>query len=151
MTSKDSLSTYLTTLSIASLPISFSAANTGIEANFINISGYDFLNKVISTFRVFLVINLRSYRALRSDHFTQQAIANVTGDTGRQRINPRKLLELRILVPPLELEEKIGRAVEQEFTLHALSIEQTNRVEDNLSKIASEQKIKDHRYILLPP
>jgi len=75
------------------------------------------------------------FRALRSDHFTQQAVANVTGATGRQRINPTKLLELRILVPPPDLQEKIGRAVEQEFTLHALSVEQTNRVDDETAPI----------------
>jgi restriction endonuclease S subunit len=82
------------------------------------------------------------FRALRADHFTQQAVANVTGDTGRQRINPRKLLELRILVPPLELEEKIGRAVEHEFTLHALSIEQTNRVDDETEPILGQTTLR---------
>lgn len=34
------------------------------------------------------------FRALRSDHFTRQAKANVTGATGRQRISLSKLLEL---------------------------------------------------------
>jgi restriction endonuclease S subunit len=70
------------------------------------------------------------FRALRSDHFTRQAVANVTGATGRQRINPSRLLELRIIVPPLELQEQIGSAVEQEFTLRTLAAEQSNRAND---------------------
>src|SRR5205814_3148966 len=39
------------------------------------------------------------FRALRSDYFTRQAEANVTGATGRQRITPIRLLELKIIVP----------------------------------------------------
>lgn len=73
------------------------------------------------------------FRALRSDQFTRQAQANVTGATGRQRISPRRLLELRILVPPLELQEQIGRAVEQEFTLRTLAVEQAKRADDEAS------------------
>jgi len=57
------------------------------------------------------------FRALRSDDFVKQAVANVTGATGRQRINPRRLLELRVIVPPPELQDKIGRTVEEEFSL----------------------------------
>jgi len=57
------------------------------------------------------------FRALRSDDFVKQAVANVTGATGRQRINPRRLLELRVTVPPAELQDKIGRIVEEEFSL----------------------------------
>ena len=49
-------------------------------------------------------------RALRSDHFTRQAAC--TGATGRQRISPSKLLELKIMVPP---------PVEKEFTLRTLA------------------------------
>lgn len=75
------------------------------------------------------------FRALRSDHFTRQAVANVTGATGRQRISPRRLLDLRILVPPPELKERIGRAVEQEFTLRTLAVEQAKRADDEAALI----------------
>ncbi len=70
------------------------------------------------------------FRALRSDHFTRQATANVTGATGRQRISPSKLLELKIIVPPEELQNTIGDAVEQEFTLRTLAAEQCKKADD---------------------
>ncbi|MBD2499824.1 restriction endonuclease subunit S [Anabaena azotica] len=70
------------------------------------------------------------FRALRSDHFTRQAIANVTGATGLQRINPSRLLELKIIVPPQELQNQIGDAVEQEFTLRTLAAEQSKKADD---------------------
>lgn len=70
------------------------------------------------------------FRALRSDHFTRQATANVTGATGRQRISPSKLLELKIIVPPEELQNKIGDAVEQEFTQRTLAAEQSKKADD---------------------
>ncbi|MBN3871061.1 MAG: restriction endonuclease subunit S [Nostoc sp.] len=70
------------------------------------------------------------FRALRSDHFTRQATANVTGATGRQRISPSKLLELKIIVPPEELQNTIGDAVEQEFTLRTLAVEQSKKADD---------------------
>lgn len=57
------------------------------------------------------------FRALRTDDFVKQAVANVTGATGRQRINPKRLLELRVIVPPPELQDKIGKIVEEEFSL----------------------------------
>jgi len=75
------------------------------------------------------------FRALRSDHFTRQAVANVTGATGRQRVRPVRLLDLRILVPPQELQEQIGTAVEQEFTLRTLAAEQARRVDDEATRI----------------
>lgn len=70
------------------------------------------------------------FRALRSDHFTQQAIANVTGATGRQRISPNKLLSLKIIVPPSEVQEQIGSVVEREFRLRSLAAEETARAND---------------------
>lgn len=70
------------------------------------------------------------FRALRSDNFTRQAIANVTGATGRQRISPSRLLELKIIVPPQELQNQIGDAVEQEFTLRTLAAEQSKKADD---------------------
>jgi type I restriction enzyme S subunit len=84
-------------------------------------------NKEINLFYLF--------RALRSDHFTRQAVANVTGATGRQRISPHRLLELRILVPPSELQEQVGRAVEQEFALRTLAAEQARGVDDQVASI----------------
>jgi len=97
----------------------------------------DVSNAVCST--EFIVLRKRTdtdinlyylFRALRSDHFTRQAVANVTGATGRQRINPSKLLELKIIVPPKELQDRIGLAVEQEFTLRTFSAEQSKRADD---------------------
>ncbi len=70
------------------------------------------------------------FRALRSDHFTRQATANVTGATGRQRISPSRLLELQIIVPPEEIQTQIGDAVEQEFTLRTLAAEQSKKADD---------------------
>lgn len=75
------------------------------------------------------------FRALRSDHFTRQAVANVTGATGRQRIAPRKLLEYQVIVPPEELQNQIGEAVEKEFSLRTLAMEQS-KLADDLSKRA---------------
>jgi restriction endonuclease S subunit len=70
------------------------------------------------------------FRALRSDHFTRQAAANVTGATGRQRISPSRLLELQIILPPEEIQTQIGDAVEQEFTLRTLAAEQSKKADD---------------------
>lgn len=70
------------------------------------------------------------FRALRSDYFTRQATANVTGATGRQRISPSRLLELQIIVPPEEIQIQIGDAVEQEFTLRTLAAEQSKKADD---------------------
>ena len=70
------------------------------------------------------------FRALRCDYFSRQATANVTGATGRQRISPSKLLELKVIIPPEELQNKIGDAVEQEFTLRTLAAEQSKKADD---------------------
>jgi len=70
------------------------------------------------------------FRALRSDFFTRQAVANVTGATGRQRISPIKLLSLKIIVPPEEIQKQIGDAVEKEFTLRTLAAEQSKKADD---------------------
>lgn len=92
---------------------------------FVNI---DVQNAVCST--EFIVLRRRDdvevsmhyiFRAIRADAFTQQAIANVTGATGRQRISPQTLLDLKIPIPPTELQRSIGLAVEKEFDLRALA------------------------------
>ncbi|MBG1263594.1 restriction endonuclease subunit S [Nostoc commune] len=97
----------------------------------------DLTNAVASTEFIVLRKKLQAeinlyylFRALRSDHFTRQATANVTGATGRQRISPSKLLELKIIVPPEELQNTIGDAVEQEFTLRTLATEQSKKADD---------------------
>lgn len=82
------------------------------------------------------------FRALRADKFTRQAVANVTGATGRQRINPNRLLELCIVVPPHELQEQIGRAVEQEFTLRTLAAEQAKRADDEATPILGPSTLR---------
>jgi len=97
----------------------------------------DVTNAVAST--EFIVLRKKSqaeinlyylFRALRSDHFTRQATANVTGATGRQRISPSRLLELQIIIPPEEIQTQIGDAVEQEFTLRTLAAEQSKKADD---------------------
>jgi hypothetical protein len=70
------------------------------------------------------------FRSLRSDFFTQQAVANTTGATGRQRINPQRLLELKIIVPPLEIRDRISAAVEEEFRLRSVAAEQCKAAND---------------------
>lgn len=75
------------------------------------------------------------FRALRSDHFTRQAVANVTGATGRQRVSPLRLLDLRIIVPPPELQEQLGKAVEQEFALRTLAAEQAKGADDEVASV----------------
>lgn len=70
------------------------------------------------------------FRALRCDHFTEQAVANVTGATGRQRIAPDTLLSLKVLEAPTELQNEIGESVEREFRLRALAAEKTAQVDD---------------------
>lgn len=82
------------------------------------------------------------FRALRSDKFTQQAVANVTGATGRQRISPTRLLQLRIPIPPPELREKIGKAVEHEFALRTLAIEQSKRADDEATLILGPMTLR---------
>jgi type I restriction enzyme S subunit len=57
-------------------------------------------------------------------------VANVTGATGRQRISPDRLLELKILVPPDVLQLQIGEAVEEEFRLRGLAAEEARRADD---------------------
>jgi restriction endonuclease S subunit len=85
------------------------------------------------------------FRALRSDYFTRQAVAIVTGDTGRQRISPTRLLELHILVPPPELQNQIGEAVEQEFTLRTLAVEQAKRADDEAIPVLGETTLRTAR------
>ena len=50
-----------------------------------------------------------------NNKFNRQAVARVGGDTARRRINPTVLLNLRIIVPPKELQKRIGAAVEREI------------------------------------
>lgn len=85
------------------------------------------------------------FRALRSDHFTRQAEAIVTGATGRQRISPSRLLDLRILIPPPELLDQIGEAVEQEFTLRTLANEQTKRSDDQTLLVLGPTTLRTER------
>ncbi len=85
------------------------------------------------------------FRALRSDHFTRQAVANVTGDTGRQRITPAKLLDFKIIVPPKELQDKIGIEVEKEFTLRTLACEQAKLVEDEAAAILGRSTLRTEK------
>lgn len=124
----------------------------------------DIANAVASTEFIVLrrkpdaLINLYYlFRALRADYFTQQAAANVTGATGRQRINPTRLLELRIVYAPLELQEQIGKAVEQEFALRTLAVEEAKRADDEAklilgpttlrsAKLASAAATRTNRY-----
>jgi hypothetical protein len=82
------------------------------------------------------------FRALRSDHFTRQAVARVTGDTGRQRISPTTLLNLRIIVPPEELQDKVGSAVEREVTLRTLAYEQATRADDESSLVVGPTTLR---------
>lgn len=63
------------------------------------------------------------FRALRSDAFTEQAVANVTGATGRQRLAPAVLLTLRIPLPPPVLQVELGSVVEREFMMRNDAIE----------------------------
>lgn len=70
------------------------------------------------------------FRALRSDHFTRQAVANVTGATGRQRIAPETLRGLKLIIPPEPLQQQIGSAVEEEFRLRALATAEAERADD---------------------
>lgn len=85
------------------------------------------------------------FRALRADHFTKQAVANVTGATGRQRINPSRLLELRIIVPSIELQERIGDAVEKEFTYRTLAAEQSKNADDEAELILGTLTLRTER------
>ena len=82
------------------------------------------------------------FKALRSDHFTRQAAANVTGATGRQRINPAKLLDFRIIVPPKELQDKIGIEAEKEFSLRTLACEQAKLVDDEASLVLGRTTLR---------
>ena len=82
------------------------------------------------------------FRALRSDHFTRQVVANVTGDTGRQRISPTKLLEFKIIVPPKELQDKIGIETEKEFSLRTLACEQAKLVDDEASLVLGRTTLR---------
>jgi type I restriction enzyme S subunit len=70
------------------------------------------------------------FRAIRADGFTRQAVANVTGATGRQRISVDRLLELRIVVPPEDLRQQIAKSVEEEFRLRSLANEESKRADE---------------------
>jgi restriction endonuclease S subunit len=70
------------------------------------------------------------FRAIRADAFTRQAVANVTGATGRQRISADRLLELRIVVPPEDLQKQIAMSVEEEFRLRSLANEESRRADE---------------------
>lgn len=85
------------------------------------------------------------FRALRSDHFIRQAVANVTGATGRQRIRPAKLLELHIITPPELLQQRIGAIVEQEFTFRTLSSEQARKADDEAKLILGPTALRIDR------
>ena len=50
-----------------------------------------------------------------NNKFNRQAVARVGADTARRRINSTVLLNLRIIVPPKELQKRIGAAVEREI------------------------------------
>jgi type I restriction enzyme S subunit len=109
----------------------------------------DVSNGVAST--EFLVLRLKPdadinsfflFRALRSDHFTQQAVANVTGATGRLRISPDTLLSLKIIVPPTEVQDQIGSVVEGEFRLRAIAVEETARADDISSQTLGPSTIR---------
>lgn len=102
----------------------------------------DVTNAIAST--EFLVLRLKRdvdvnlfylFRSLRADYFTEQAAANVTGATGRQRINPDRLLELSILLAPRELQERIGASVEKEFSLRTLAMEQAKAADDEAASV----------------
>jgi len=82
------------------------------------------------------------FRALRSDHFTRQAVANVSGATGRQRISPSKLLDFRIIVPPNVLQDKIGLEAEKEFSLRTLACEQAKLVDDEASLVLGSTTLR---------
>lgn len=70
------------------------------------------------------------FRALRADQFTRQAVANVTGATGRQRLAPGRLIELHVVLPPRELQDQIGDQVEREFTLRTQASELSYALDD---------------------
>lgn len=85
------------------------------------------------------------FRALRSDHFTRQAVANVTGATGRQRISTERLLELKVIVPPEELRAQIGSAVEEEFRLRALATAECDRANDQAFPVLGPTTLRTER------
>jgi len=70
------------------------------------------------------------FRALRSDHFTRQAQALVSGMTGRQRITPQKLLQLHIIVAPEPLRRRISEATEREFSMRTQAYEEARAADD---------------------
>lgn len=102
----------------------------------------DVSNAVAST--EFIVLRMRDdadinmyylFRAVRSDQFNRQARANVSGATGRQRIDADKLLELQVVVPPREIQKRIGDAVEEEFTLRTQAKEQARAADDEAERV----------------
>jgi type I restriction enzyme S subunit len=85
------------------------------------------------------------FRALRSDHFTRQAEANVTGATGRQRIAPETLRDLKLIVPPAPLQEQVGDAVEEEFRLRALAVAEAQRADDQARPVLGPTTLRTQR------
>jgi hypothetical protein len=85
------------------------------------------------------------FRSVRSDFFTQQAVANTTGATGRQRLAPTRLLELVISVPPAEVRAPISAAVKEEFQLRALAFEQSKAATEVAAGIIGPTTLKTMR------
>lgn len=78
------------------------------------------------------------FRALRADAFTRQAEANVTGATGRQRLSVDTLLSLQVVLPPRELQDQIGRVVEEEFQTRARAAELSQQADDEAFPVLGE-------------
>jgi type I restriction enzyme S subunit len=85
------------------------------------------------------------FRALRSDHFTRQAEANVTGATGRQRIAPDTLRDLKLIVAPPALQQQVGDAVEEEFRLRALAAAEAQRADDQALPVLGPTTLRTQR------
>ena len=86
------------------------------------------------------------FRALRSDPFTEQAVANVTGATGRQRLSPAVLLSLRIPRPPEPLQQELSSVVAREFTLRSDAAELTKQADDLAVALVGTTTLRTARY-----
>ncbi len=82
------------------------------------------------------------FKALRSDDFTRQAVAGVTGATGRQRLSSERLRTLQIPVAPAELQARIGQAVEAECAQWALAEEYARRAEDEATPVLGATTVR---------
>jgi hypothetical protein len=87
------------------------------------------------------------FRALRSDAFTEQAVANVTGATGRQRLTPGVLLSLRVPVPPVPLQEELGSVVDREFTMRNDATELAKQADDLAAALVGATTLRTARYL----